>query len=177
LNVKNRAEAVATLRHIHVSFMETLARWVPTTPEMEVKILFGRHLWLCAQLADRLGKRTRELRAPLHHSRPPPAEYAGALAGLAGVSSTSDRVEAFYAVALPSVARACDDYVARTDAVIDEPTVVILADALRDIARMREEARKLAAEFPALAKGSVPPAVSSGFASAPVAAESEAASA
>jgi len=52
LNVKARAEAVGTFRHVNVFLMETLAAWVPSTPEMEVKVLFGRHLWLIAQLAD-----------------------------------------------------------------------------------------------------------------------------
>ena len=55
MNVKARAEAVGTYRHVNVFVMETLASWVPTTPEMEVKTLCGRHLWLVAQTADRFG--------------------------------------------------------------------------------------------------------------------------
>ncbi len=39
LTVKERGQFVATLRYVHVSLMETLAAWVPTTPEMEVKLL------------------------------------------------------------------------------------------------------------------------------------------
>ena len=65
LSVQDRAEYVATFRFIQVFLMETLARWVPQTPEMEVKVLFGRHIWDLAQQADGLGKRGYELRAPL----------------------------------------------------------------------------------------------------------------
>ena len=36
LNVKERGRAVATHRSILVTLMETVARWTPTTPEMEV---------------------------------------------------------------------------------------------------------------------------------------------
>ena len=65
LNVTERGAHVATFRWIEVRLMETLAHWVPTTPEMEAKLLFGAHIWDAAQHADILGKRTQELRLPL----------------------------------------------------------------------------------------------------------------
>jgi hypothetical protein len=150
LNVKDRADAVGTFRHVNVVLMETLARWVPTTPELEVKILLGRHLWLVAQMADRLGRRTRELRAPIHFDREPAAPFAEALAALDARESTADRLAGFYAMALPAMAREYEAYGKRTDAVIDEPTVVIIEDALRDIERMRAECARLLESFPAL---------------------------
>jgi hypothetical protein len=150
LNVKARAEAVGTFRHVNVFLMETLAAWVPSTPEMEVKVLFGRHLWLAAQLADRLGRRTRELRAPLHFSRPPQASYLKALDALAGLKQTGDRVAGLYQVALPSLGSAYANYLAQSDRLIDEPTVLILEDALREIDRMQSESVQLLEEFPTL---------------------------
>lgn len=69
LTVKERGQFVATMRHIHVWLMETLAAWVPTSPEMEVKILLGEHIWDVAQHADALGKRTSELRMPLQQQQ------------------------------------------------------------------------------------------------------------
>jgi hypothetical protein len=149
LNVKSRAQAVGTFRHLNVRLMEILSAWIPGTPEMEVKVLFGRHLWLFAQAADRLGRRARELRAPLHYDRPPRPAFAAALAGLASQGETSARIEG-HAVALDALQAAYDDYIARTDALIDEPTVLILQDAARDLARMRAEREKLLAQFPAL---------------------------
>jgi hypothetical protein len=153
LNVKARAEAVGTFRHVNVFLMEMLAAWVPSTPEMEVKVLFGRHLWLVAQMADKLGRRTRELRAPLHFSRLPAASYAKALDAMAALKSTVARVEGLYQIALPSLGGAYSGYLARTDRMIDEPTVVILEEALRDIDRMRSESAALLDEFPALREG------------------------
>ena len=55
-SVSDRCRAVATFRHISVTLMETAARWTPTTPEMEAKVMFGRHIWDFAQMADWLGK-------------------------------------------------------------------------------------------------------------------------
>jgi hypothetical protein len=55
--------------------METLAQWTPTSPEMEVKLMLGEHIWDAAQNADALGKRTRELRLPLQHSLRPVDAY------------------------------------------------------------------------------------------------------
>ena len=56
LDVKQRGDHVATFRWIEVRLMEILSSWVPTTPEMEVKLLFGGHIWDTAQAADALGK-------------------------------------------------------------------------------------------------------------------------
>src|SRR5262245_17028651 len=105
--------------------METLARWIPATPEMEVKMLFSRHVWRMAQQADRLGKRARELRAPLHYSRPPQAQFLAALKQLGSVTDTIDRIDAFHAVAIPALVAQYKAYLAETDAVTDEPTVII----------------------------------------------------
>lgn len=150
MNVKDRAESVGTFRHVNVFLMETLAAWVPSTPEMEVKVLFGRHLWLAAQMADRLGRRARELRAPLNHDRAPAPGFAQALTALARLDATTARLQGLYGVALPAFAKAYSDYLATTAPVIDEPTVVILEDALRDIERMRKEHAALLEELAAL---------------------------
>jgi len=153
LNVKSRAEAVGALRHVSVRMMEILAGWVPTTPEMEVKTLFGRHLWLCAQFADRLGHRARELRSPLHYTRPPSPAFAEGLEALGSIRATAARIHAFHGEALPALRRACADYLDRTDALVDEPTVVIIQGAVRDIERMRADGERLLEELPVPASG------------------------
>ena len=101
LSVQNRAEYVATFRFIQVFLMETLARWTPATPELEVKVLFGRHIWDLAQQADALGKRTYELRAPLQSSLRPTDRYVAFLEDFSKTSATSDKIHGFYEVILP----------------------------------------------------------------------------
>src|SRR5215212_6736096 len=98
LTVRERGETVATLRYVNVWLMETLAAWVPTTPEMEVKLLFGEHIWDVAQHADAFGKRTFELRLPLQHGMRPANAYVELLQELGATGPTSQRLAAVYDV-------------------------------------------------------------------------------
>lgn len=150
LTVKERGHFVATLRYVHVAIMETLAAWVPTTPEMEVKLLFGEHIWDVAQHADSLGKRTFELRMALQRSNRPAEEYVGLLATVTGLGPTPQRLAAIYDMLLPGLAARQRRYVETTDRLVDAPTVRILERYLSDTARMIDAANALRRELPAL---------------------------
>src|SRR5256885_1016470 len=50
--------------------MRILGGWIALTPEVDAKLLFGRHVWDCAQHADLWGKRLPELRAAAQVSEP-----------------------------------------------------------------------------------------------------------
>jgi hypothetical protein len=150
LSVRERGETVATLRWIHVQLMETIASWVPTTPEMEVKLLFGAHIWDVAQHADALGKRTYELRMPLQHSLQPTKPYQQLLGELAQVNDTDERLACFYDGILPVLAARFATYLGRTDLLLDAPTVRILEHLAREQGRMIDESRQLLGELPSL---------------------------
>jgi hypothetical protein len=150
LTVKERGQFVATMRYVQVWLMETLARWVPTTPEMEVKLLFGEHIWDAAQHADALGKRTFELRLPLQHSLRPSDAYAALLDEVAAIEPTPQRITAVYDVLLPALAARYRRYLEHTDTLSDAPTVRILERDLADITRMIETCRSLRQELPDL---------------------------
>jgi hypothetical protein len=150
LSVKERGQAVATHRYILVNLMETLARWVPTTPEMEVKLLFGSHVWDVAQHADALGKRTHELRLPLQHSLEPAPEYIRLLDEVANIEDTRQRIAAFYDVVVPALDARYREYLAATDHLMDAPTVRILERILTDDARMIRESQELRSKLPEL---------------------------
>lgn len=150
LTVKERGHFVATMRYAHVSVMETLAAWVPTTPEMEVKLLLGEHIWDLAQHADSLGKRTLELRLPLQHSVRPAEGYVDFLAEVAAIGPTPPRLAAMYDVLIPALAGRQRRYVEQTDKLVDAPTVRILERYLADVARMLDAAHALRRELPAL---------------------------
>jgi len=156
LSVKERGTAVATHRYVMVKLMETLARWVPTTPEMEVKLLFGAHIWDVAQHADALGKRTHELRMPLQHSLPPVPDYRELLDEVDAISDTSSRIAAFYDVVLPGIGARLRAYLELTDDLMDGPSVRIIDRILYDHARMIRDCEQLRGEFPALRPASEP---------------------
>jgi hypothetical protein len=148
--VKQRGRHIATFRFIEVRLMETLAAWVPTTPEMEAKLLFGPHIWDFAQAADALGKRTYELRLPPQHSLTPRKEYLEVLDQLASTTGAALRIAALYDVMLPALAVRYQRYVERTDTLMDAPSVRVIEDILRTSQRMIHEADALRSALPAL---------------------------
>ena len=148
ITVRERADTIGTLRYASVFAMETLARWVPTTPDLEAKILFGRHIWEFAQHADALGKRTHELRAALHYTPAPLPAYGAALELLRSTEGARERVEAFYDAFLPDLERRFRGYLAATDPFLDEPSVRIVDRVLTDLSRMAAESHTTRAERP-----------------------------
>ena len=150
MTVRQRADWITTFRYISVYLMETLARWVPTTAEMEVKLLFGRHLWDFAQHADAFGKRASALRVARHTSRPPAKGFERALQRFAEAASAADRVDALYDGLMPALTELYRGYVEQADHLMDESSVRILERALADFERMRRERDALRQEVPAI---------------------------
>src|SRR5262245_36320052 len=141
--VEERCRAIATFRHVSVKLMETVARWTPTTPEMEAKVVFGRHIWDFAQMADALGKRTFELRLPAQHSIRPVAEYDALLDEAAAAEGTGERLERLYEGVLPGLVDRYRAYVTATDPILDEPSLVIVQNIVRELERQRADAAQL----------------------------------
>ncbi len=156
LTIREKADTVGALRHVSVVAMETLARWIPTTPELEAKICFGRHVWEFAQHADLLGKRTAELRAAPNFSNPPVAAFAELLAEVPAATATADRVSHFYEGFVPDLARRYRAYLDATDHLLDDPSVRLMERVLTDLARMGAEAEALLRERPELVHAASP---------------------
>jgi len=149
LSVKEKAEYLGAFRWIEVFLMETLAGWVPTTPEMEVKVLFGRHVWELAQNADGLGKRTVELRAPLHYTLKPLDRMVAFLEEVSKLEQTGERIDAFYDVVAPAMMQRYRSYLEDTDALLDEPSVRVIERILSGYERMLSERKEYCSELDA----------------------------
>jgi hypothetical protein len=147
--VKEKAEYLGAFRWIEVFLMETLAGWVPTTPEMEVKVLFGRHVWELAQNADGLGKRAFEMRAPLHYTLKPLDPMVSFLEEVRKLEPTGERIDAFYDVVAPAMVERYRGYLQRTDELLDEPTVRVMERILGGYERMLRERAEYCAELEA----------------------------
>ena len=158
LTIAQKADTIGTYRQISVFLMETLARWTPLTPELEVKVLFGRHLWEVAQHADVLGARAAELRASLHYSRPPAAVFQQALDRLALLTGSAERVESVYDVCLPDLSRRLEALLGDADPLLDQPSIRIFERMRADYARLRTERDQLLAHvtLPSAAGWSAP---------------------
>ena len=142
-SVAERARRIATFRFVEVRLMETAAAWTPTTPEMEAKVLLGRHIWDFAQHADALGKRTFELRHPAQHSLRPAEAYVQLLDEVREVADTAERLAALYDVIVPGLGRRYAAYVNEVDPIIDAPSIVVIERILGDLERQRAEADAL----------------------------------
>ena len=147
LSVTERGRRIATFRFVAVRLMETAAAWTPTTPEMEVKVLLGRHIWDFAQHADALGRRTFELRLPAQHSQPPGEAYLAVLDEVRGLPGTAERLAALYDVVLPGLDRRLADYAREADLIVDEPSLLIVERIRTDVARQRADAGRVRDEL------------------------------
>jgi hypothetical protein len=145
--VSERGRSIATFRYICVWMMETVARWTPITPEMEAKVMMGRHIWEYAQMADALGKRTFELRLPEQHSIAPVAAYDDFLKDIVKTSTTADKIAVFYEGVVPGIIDRFKAYIAATDEILDEPSIVALQRAIVDLERQRIDAAQLQREL------------------------------
>lgn len=148
MTVSDRAKAIGMFRWIEVRLMELAAAWTPTTPEMEVKVMFGRHIFDFAQHADALGKRTFELRQPMHYTVRPD-DVAAVIDREAAAVATAERIDALYDKLLPLVEKRYREYLADTDPILDEPSIIIIERILQDVARHRGDARNVRAEVAA----------------------------
>jgi len=144
-SIAQKADILATFRYVAVFLMETTARWTPLTPELEVKLLFGRHLWEFAQHADMLGHRTAELRAGLHYTRPPIDEYKQLLDEQLTFETAADRVTGIYDALVPDLTRRYEAILSDADPLLDQPTIRIVERILADHARLQVERREMLA--------------------------------
>jgi hypothetical protein len=115
--------------------MRLLGGWIALTPELDAKLLFGRHVWDCAQHADLWGRRLPELRAPAQQSEPANDGVVAfsSLMGTAEASTqTAERVVAVYRVLKPHLATVYERHLAVTNPVYEPPTRRILARCIEE---------------------------------------------
>jgi hypothetical protein len=115
--------------------MRGLGGWIALTPELDAKLLFGRHVWDCAQHADLWGRRLPELRAPAQQSEPA-NDAVVALIGLVQTAEaptqTVERVTAVYRVLKPHLATVYERHLVMTNPVYEPPTRRILERCLAE---------------------------------------------
>jgi hypothetical protein len=115
--------------------MRMLGGWIALTPELDVKLLFGRHVWDCAQHADLWGRRLPELRAAAQQSEPANEGVVALLdmvQGTEGPAQTVERVTAVYRVLKPHVATVYERHLAVANPVYEPPTRRILERCLAE---------------------------------------------
>jgi hypothetical protein len=147
-SVDASARRISHYRWLEERLLRVLGGWMALTPELPVKLLFGRHVWDCAQHADLWGRRLPELRA--HARGEPPSEGFAHLVelieGLQAPHESVARVVAVYRVLKPHLVAAYRTHLAEANPIYEPPTRRILLRCLE------EERRHVAAGAVVLAR-------------------------
>lgn len=115
--------------------MRLLGGWIALTPELQAKLLIGRHVWDCAQHADLWGRRLPELRSPAQRSEPANeglVRFMDRLASPEGHDQTIERLVGVYGVFKPHLIAQYERHLARANPLYEPPTLRILERCLDD---------------------------------------------
>src|SRR5260370_5311709 len=109
--------------------MRTMGGWIALTPELSAKVVLGRHVWDCAQLADVWVRRLPERRAPAQRSEPSGEAFVRFMAELASPEAfhqTAERLGGVYRGLKPCLLATYEHHLARANPVYEPPTRRIL---------------------------------------------------
>ena len=132
-SVEASAQRLRHYRYAEERLMRTLGGWIALTPELGAKILFGRHVWDCAQHADAWGRRLPELRAPAQQSEPANegvVRFMALLDGCEARHETVERIVGVYRVLKPHLVATYGQHLAQANPVYEPPTRRILERCL-----------------------------------------------
>jgi hypothetical protein len=128
-SVDDSARRIRNYRYAEERMLRALGGWIALTPELPAKLLFGRHVWDCAQHADLWGRRLPELRAPAQQSEPANdrmVKFMDLLESAEGPRQTVERVAGVYRVLKPHLVTVYARHLAGANPVYEPPTRRIL---------------------------------------------------
>ena len=128
-SVEASSRLIRSYRYVEERMMRILGGWIALTPEVPVKLLFGRHVWDCAQHADLWGKRLPELRAPAQQSEPANdrvVAFMDLIESRETPAATPERVASVYRVLKPHLAAVYARHLADANGIYEPPTRRIL---------------------------------------------------
>jgi hypothetical protein len=135
LSVDDSARRIRHYRYAEERLMRVLGGWIALTPELPAKLLFGRHVWDCAQHADAWGRRLPELRAPAQTSEPANEAviaFARLLESPEAPRQTLERIAGAYGVLKPHLVTLYARHLAAANVVYEPPTRRILTRCLEE---------------------------------------------
>ena len=122
-------------RYVEERLVRVLGGWIALTPELDAKVLLGRHVWDCAQHADLWGRRLPELRSPAHRSEPANDAVVRLMDRLGSAErhdQTLERLVGVYGVLKPHLVAVYQRHLAASNPVYEPPTRRILERCLGD---------------------------------------------
>ncbi|MGE3536237.1 MAG: hypothetical protein AB7N91_02225 [Candidatus Tectimicrobiota bacterium] len=128
-SVEQTAQMLRHYRYAEERMMRIMGGWIALTPELAVKLEFGRQVWECAQHADSLGKRLPELRSPAQVSEPPNETFVTFMHTLARPEqpqATIERLSGLFRVLKPHLLSTYAQHLSACNPLYEAPTVRLL---------------------------------------------------
>ncbi len=139
-------ENVQRLRRMHWTerrLMEVMWAHLPSTPIWEVKCALALDQWYCAEHADALRTRMKEMRHPAPPlDEPPSRELEEFLQELLRARNPTELVAGIYCVALPALRDAYYNHIQHTNPLVDHPTRRFMRFAVLEVAEAIEWGEK-----------------------------------
>jgi hypothetical protein len=144
--------AASARRNGHHAWMarrlfELMGTSVATTPELEPKLMLGRHCYHYAWHAE-LFASLLPTPVEIHHYaivEPPSAEVEAMLVNIEQCTTTAERLDAFYNVAVPMMRSRVSEHTQACNPITDGPTMRVLNLVAKDLADDQDEAQEIMA--------------------------------
>ena len=135
--VEESARRVGNYKWVEMRLFEVLGGWVATVPELDVKMVLGRHTYHHAWHAELWHKRLPELREmnPDRMTKPPNDEFVkfmDAVREPEAADQTIEKLVGVYRVLIPRFIAAYTFHRNATSTITDAPTIRSLNFALQD---------------------------------------------
>jgi hypothetical protein len=136
-SVEETARRVGNYKWAEMRLFEVLGGWVATVPELDVKMVLGRHTWFHAEHAKRWDERLPELRE-MNRERltvPPNPEFEKFMDGVREPESadlTIEKLVGAYRVLIPRFIGVYTYHLNGTSRITDAPTIRALTFILQD---------------------------------------------
>jgi hypothetical protein len=136
-SVEDTARRVGNYKWAEMRLFEVLGGWVATVPELDVKLVLGRHAWFHAEHAKRWDERLPELRE-MNRERlnvPPNAEFEAFMDSVRepeGAELTIEKLVGVYRVLIPRFIGVYTYHLNGTSRITDAPTIRSLTFILQD---------------------------------------------
>ena len=139
--VEESARRVGAYKWIEMRLFEALGGWVATVPELDVKLVLGRHCYHHAWHAELWDKRLPELRCGRKSLTQSEAGNAGFAAFVQDVAAperpdqTIEKLVGIFDVLKPHLLELYETHMRETDQISDAPTIEILDEIARKTRR------------------------------------------
>jgi len=134
--VEENAQRLLRFFYVERNLIRSLAGWAMGTPEFEVKLEYGRHMYWHAEAGMKLRTRLSELRTSEEVSDRYKSEEVEQLFAELLQSETPAHFLAGYTILLKHIERTYKEHCVHTDQVADAPTIRIIKQILLDYEEM-----------------------------------------